>query len=766
MFKHKAQSSVATYVAPILIGWSCTALAMEEIVVTAQKREQSITDVPVTMDVISGDFLDRTNTTELDELSRLLPNVVIQEQAVSLPSFSIRGITDDTASISSTPRISVYQDGFDISKKTVSSAALFDVERIEVLKGPQPTLFGVAAANGAISILSRKPGKEFAANGRIATNTQNGIEFQGMVNAPISENFSFRLASLVREQDGVVNNQACSPDSFNPSGQIEDNNGNRQDCAGGTLNGASVQAFRASLLADFDDLNVTLRLAQEYNDQPGINFKSGSIAPRNGDTSPFSDAELGFGSLLGIERDLQSIDLTVNYLLTDNIELSFDTFHKEVDLTENFDADGSALRIQDAYFKNDTKIYGASTRAVFSVGEDFTGFVGLSYNRDKSILPFTILVDPFLRGVFDATKANLEVLNPNIPLNQNISTTASEADIKVVRDQLVAALFNADGSPISDPSVPSFASQGPFVFEADLEITSMVAEGTYAVTDDLDVTAGLRFIDETRLTRNFLVFEAEESFTATLPRIAVNYAYNETTSLYFNYAEGRRSPVVDPNFGNTVITAAETVDSYDLGLKYFSDRVYATVSVFASNYSNYQQSFTDAVTLQSNTVTVGDSNMSGIEGMVSVDVDDSLNVTASLGLLDAKFADTDSDGSAFDYAGNQFRLAPEVSGSLSVNKTFSLASWAVDVNWVTAYQSEVFFESSNYPGLSQDAYWISDASIKFSPASNWWSVELFADNVFDEEFLIDAGNTGGGLGIPTFVRGNPVIGGLRLYAEI
>jgi outer membrane receptor protein involved in Fe transport len=91
--------------------------AMEEIIVTAQKRDQSVLDVAATMDVISAEFLERTNTTELDELSRVLPNVVIQEQAVSLPSFNIRGITDDTASDSATPRISVYQDGFDISKK-------------------------------------------------------------------------------------------------------------------------------------------------------------------------------------------------------------------------------------------------------------------------------------------------------------------------------------------------------------------------------------------------------------------------------------------------------------------------------------------------------------------------------------------------------------------------------------------------------------------------------------------------------------------------
>jgi outer membrane receptor protein involved in Fe transport len=223
---------------------------------------------------------------------------------------------------------------------------------------------------------------------------------------------------------------------------------------------------------------------------------------------------------------------------------------------------------------------------------------------------------------------------------------------------------------------------------------------------------------------------------------------------------------VDPNFGVTIVTAAEKVDSYDVGLKYFSDRVYATLSVFASNYTVYQQSFTDAVTLQSNTITVGDSKMYGVEGTVSYDIDETLNVNVSLGLLDATFADTADDGSAFDYAGNNFRLAPEVSGAVSVNKTVSLADWIVDVNWLTAYQSEVFFESSNYPGLSQPAYWMSDASIKLSPASNHWSVEVFADNVFDKEYLIDAGNTGGGLGIPTFVRGTPMIAGLRLYAEM
>ena len=225
--------------------------AIEQITVTAQKREQSVLDVPVTMDVISGDFLDRTNTTELDDLSRFLPNVVIQEQGVSLPSFSIRGITDDSASITSTPRISVFQDGIDISKKTVSSVSLYDIERIEVLKGPQPTLFGAAAANGAVSVISARPSNEFEVQGRLAANSLNGIDFRGMINKPIKDVLAFRLATVYRDQEGQIDNLACGPDSYNPSGFIADAKGVSRACSGGDLNGVSVAAFRATLQAGF-----------------------------------------------------------------------------------------------------------------------------------------------------------------------------------------------------------------------------------------------------------------------------------------------------------------------------------------------------------------------------------------------------------------------------------------------------------------------------------------------------------------------------------
>jgi iron complex outermembrane receptor protein len=307
--------------------------------------------------------------------------------------------------------------------------------------------------------------------------------------------------------------------------------------------------------------------------------------------------------------------------------------------------------------------------------------------------------------------------------------------------------------------------QGPFVFEAELDINSIVAEGSYDFTNRINLTAGLRYIDETRFTRNFGIFEGEGKFNATLPRFAVNYRVSDNWNAYFNYAKGRRSPVVNPGAGGVDITKAEIVDSFDIGAKYQAGKISFTGAIFTYSYKDFQQAFTDPQTLQSNTVTVGDSTMSGIEASVNYMPSSTLMMGASLGLLDAKFADKTSTGEAFEYAGNRFRLAPEVSAALNINKLFSIAEWELEADWLMSYQSEVFFESSNYPGLSQDAYWLVDASLKFKPNAGDYSVELYADNLFDEEFLIDAGNTGGGLGIPTFVRGMPRIFGLRVNMD-
>ena len=130
---------------------------LERIEVTAQKRTQSIVDVPASISAFDGKRLEELGLSELDMISDLTPGLVIQEQSPNNPGFVIRGITSDSGSSQISPRVSIYYNGVDVSRSRGSYFELFDIERVEVVKGPQATLFGTAAAVGAISVITRKP---------------------------------------------------------------------------------------------------------------------------------------------------------------------------------------------------------------------------------------------------------------------------------------------------------------------------------------------------------------------------------------------------------------------------------------------------------------------------------------------------------------------------------------------------------------------------------------------------------------------------------
>ena len=127
------------------------------IVVTAQKIEQRALDVPITISALSGDQIANLGVTDLDELSNYVPGLNIQEQSANNPGIVIRGITSDSGSAQQGPRVTLYYNGVDISRSRGSYQAIYDLERVEVIKGPQATLFGTASAVGAISLVSAKP---------------------------------------------------------------------------------------------------------------------------------------------------------------------------------------------------------------------------------------------------------------------------------------------------------------------------------------------------------------------------------------------------------------------------------------------------------------------------------------------------------------------------------------------------------------------------------------------------------------------------------
>lgn len=265
---------------------------IEEVQVTAQKRSQDLLEVPIAITAFSGQALADLGVDNFEYLSGFIPGVRIQEQSVSTSGFSIRGITSDEAAATNQPRISVYQNGVDISRARGANIALYDIERIEALKGPQGTLFGRGAEIGAISIVQNKAGLENTAQLSGGIGDFSERQLSGFGNAElIAQRLAARVAFYHRQRDGYIDN-----------------------LAGGDLNGIDTQAARIALLWQPSDAQRwDLVINHQKDTPPGTAFESVYFS----EADPFEHAHLDAGRRLKIDRELFDISLSGALLLSE-----------------------------------------------------------------------------------------------------------------------------------------------------------------------------------------------------------------------------------------------------------------------------------------------------------------------------------------------------------------------------------------------------------------------------------------------------------------
>jgi len=348
---------------------------IEEIIVSAQKREERQRDVPISITAYNQDFLDDLGIDDFGELSEITPGVNVQLQSPNNPSFVIRGITSDDGSAQQSPRVTVFYNGVDVSRARGSAFEIFDLERIEILKGPQATLFGAAAEIGAFSVITARPEKEFGAEFYAGYGNFDYVKAGGFVTGG-NDLVQGRLAFQVRRRDGFVDNVAGLEGSQSPRGP-----------AAGDLNGLETFAIRPSLrFTPNDDLTIDFIFTYEQNDQPGTAFLSAVIPPSAGvdldanniDTpfgelsGPFANNLVTFGGLafnplinglapvlnpvsdeqlagiiggeqLGLFREVIDFNLSIDWDINDNWQFSSIVGYREFDADEVFDADGSQV---------------------------------------------------------------------------------------------------------------------------------------------------------------------------------------------------------------------------------------------------------------------------------------------------------------------------------------------------------------------------------------------------------------------------------------
>jgi len=773
-------------------------IMLEGLMVTAQKREQSIKEIPTAVTSIDAGFLKKSGITELDALSDYVPGMQVQLQSPNNPGFVIRGITSDNGASNVEPRVSVFQDGVSISKSRGSVVEVFDMERVEVLKGPQGTLFGRGAQIGAVHFIQNKAKNNTSGALTAGYGNYNYMHVEGFFNTPVVKDKLFaRVAGIYKKRDGFIEN-----------------------LSGGDLNGKDTKALRASLRYKPDPM-TTIDLIYNYQNDtpPGTAFKSGTYAPKGGDTSPWTAADLESGEELGLDRTVWGTTLIARHTFSENFSLTSTTAYREFDSDEVFDADGTAapalLMEEDAFGKQ----FSQELRANFKIGDKFEGFGGASYFFEDGFahVPLTtneqslaVLMSSLVAGT-----VNSSILAPiNTALAVN-GLSAMQMSAMALCSNGVPNLVTSLADLISNSSNLAYIAQSQpvvyYLLTHDLATShtesytnygknqayEFFIDGTYHVSNKLKLTAGLRLTFENiesgykattdgkgtlgfarSAGTNDLFMPVEkitesDNYVSVVGRLAANYSISDNNEIYVNVARGRRPNVIQftseaKNDGTYTSTYEpeklndEIVWSYELGTKGLNTlgNLYYDLAAFYYDYSNFQ---TSAVNEQLQYVTkdAGSATAYGFEASLKWQLNKMLNVFGNYGYIDATFDDKDADGNKQEYAGNTFRLTPKHSFAFGTEVNVPLTEkMSVFLRPSYNYKSKVYFEEDNGADVMQDGYGLLNVRAGLNIRS--FKFDMFMTNVLDKEYIIDAGNTGRNFGIPTYIAGAPRFFGAEL----
>ncbi|MCK0067915.1 TonB-dependent receptor [Kordiimonas laminariae] len=773
---------------------------IEIITVTAQFRAQSAIDVPLAVTAYNGDFLNQIGVDSFEELSAFTPGFVVQEQSVNNPGFVLRGITSDSGASNIEARVSVFQNNVSISRSRGSVVPLYDLERVEVLKGPQGTLFGRSAQIGAVHIITNKPEFEPSAGINATYGNFDTVGIDGFVNVPLSEKVAFRLAASYDYADGYTENTE-----------------------GPALNGTDTFATRASLrFRPHEDFTLDL-IANYSKDTPtGTSFKSGVIPAIGGNTSPNSPASLNtFGNFLGgtdisVDRELFDITAIVDWNFSDNWRLLSTTAYREFDSLEVFDPDGTGFDI--FIFAEDAK------------GEQFSHDMRFSYDAGGSVRGF------FGGGIF------VEEGSQGVPLGIDIGTTAG------LFGSVAATSDPVDGTAFFGGSIPlaqAYLSGNPEILNATLAAAGIptgvfqqetftnfadnvsldvFAEVEVDLTERLTFIAGGRYSHDNKETSfssaveipnpltplivgtpallagnsNGVIssddFDVDSTFGGFSWRAVLLYALSEDANIYFNYSRGRRPEVIEDSFTTNpdasvtpafTLISEETVNSFELGAKgsFMDNRLTVEGALYYYDYKNFQTSVAvDAGPGQPprfENVNGGTADSYGFEIGFDAKPTDNLNIFVTYAYNRGRFNETDDEGNAQVFGGNQFRLSPDHSFSAGFHYEHELDFGTFFLTPTYTWKSEVYFEDDNQddfavvdpasgstlfvvPGTREDSFGLMNIRAGLRLMEGRLTIQGYMDNVFDKEYIIDGGNTGGSFGIPTFIAGPPRTYGLGL----
>lgn len=763
----------------ITLSGGVSAFELEEVVVTAQKREQSLQDVGIAVTAFTGDQLKELGYNNAQQVTAMSPGVTtIQPNGLSSYYVSVRGVgQNDFSGDQQESPVAIYVDEAYISAASGAGFQLFDVERTEVLRGPQGTLFGRNATGGLVHYITKKPSQEFEAYGEVTVGAYEQKKVEGAVGGGLTDSISGRFSFIKNEHDPYIKNTI-----------------------GKDLNNGDDYAVRGQLLFDFNDDAQWLISARyaETDIDTGM-FKHSSARPNamglgedfagldmQGQGSPSVGA--GTGDTTFAYQDTSSDPYrgaynTVGYLdletsgLTSNLSWDFesfsltaitDYFHLKKDYLE--DSDSGPYTYFNFFQSSDLDQYSQEIRIngetdtmrwvagafYLKIEGDFTngGIAGNFFNDAYGLnRTDTINAIPELLGIHNAWEQDTESyavfgqvefdLTDELTLIAGLRWSQEEKDYEYVT---TLPIFAGDDNPdiaVADP----LGAGNYYQYNKNGGTASGVAtvgQGSNPGEIDKDlVTAKLEL--DWRLNNDVLLYA---SYNRGIKGGGFNAPLDPTDLIDGDINNGTTQ---DMKFDE------EVLDAFEIGFKseLFDGLARLNGAIYYYDYQDYQAFRFEGLTSY---VFNTDATTTGAELELQATPADGLSLILGVGYIDNKVED------AYRFSGITYDrnavMTPELNANAMVRYEWNLFSGTAAVQWDSTYMSEHFFQLKNAPSGTQSGYTLNNARISYTSADDTWTLAAFVNNVNDKEYRVMSFDLAseaaqGGLGLTESAYGTP-----------
>lgn len=675
----------------------------DQIVVNARKRAERVQDVPISITAFSGETLEEKGVVRFKDALNYIPNVSISDGsgANSASNIVIRGITSNTRNAGFESGVSVYVDGFFTGRAATFNQNLVGIQSLEVLRGPQGTLFGKNTIAGAINITTRKPDTEvFSARARIEAGNQEYFHGDVSVNIPlVKDRSALLLSGFGTTRDGYVEN-LFNGDKF------------RDD----EIYGARAQ-LRLSPTDEFT-ADLSLFFTKEDHAQNFPEVLDGTAAPKDA---------IG-GGLIILENRAPG---------PNTVEVDFSPFEK-------IESKGAVINLewQPSFGGTVTSISGWSRTNV-----------NIANDNDNSE------IDSIIANFLTDTNHYSQELRY---ASENQTLVDYVAGVYLFGQEAEQSIFGIFGSDLFIPPLANtFVNPNAKV---DTFSVALFGDAQIHLNDRLDLLVGLRYTHEEKdlafsqvstlpVFPEFALFEDSFSDDAFSPTGGLAYIVNDSVNLYAKVSRGYKSggwnadilpgsadPEFDPSLNPASIRfSPEFVTNYETGAKFTAadGRFNGNLAVFFMDYKDLQVS--QFLGLAGGTVisNAGQAEIIGVEFDFEANLLDNFTLAGSIGYNDAEFVSFESCGPAEDCTGNKLQSAPSWSASVGAVYEHELGGWgAATLRADYSYRSSFYFTPQNLDRLQSGEQNSLDASLTFRPDEERWSIGLWGKNLTDETYII------------------------------